>query len=80
VLQVLALREDADADRVAVRRDDRHGFVDVLGRGAVHHDAGARLEAVDGHVRRDHEGTAAEPRHRGLERSQRPERRAQEQQ
>jgi hypothetical protein len=69
--QVLALRERTDADRIAVGRDDGHGFANVLGGGAVHDDAGSGLEAVYRHVRRDHERAATKARHRGLERGKR---------
>ena len=41
VSEIAALRERAHAHRVAVGRDDGNGFAHVLGRGAVHDDAGA---------------------------------------
>ncbi len=79
VVEAAPLRERADADRVAVRGDDGHGLADVLGRDAVHRDAGPRLEPVDGHLGRDHERAAAETDHRGLKRRERPQRRVEKQ-
>ena len=80
VLEILALGEGANTDRIAVRRDHGHGFAYVLGRRAVHDDAGPRFEAVNRHVGRDHERAAAKSGHRRLKRRQRSERRTQEQQ
>ena len=57
----------ANANGIAVRGDHRHGFANVLRGDAVHDDTVADFESVNRHVGRDHEGTAAETRHRGLE-------------
>ena len=80
VFQALALCEGAYPYRITIGSDDRHRFVDVFGCDTVHHDTGACLEPVYGHVGRDDERAAAEAGHRRLERGERPERRVQEQQ
>ena len=80
VIQIAPLGEGADSDRIAVGGDHRHRLANVLGGRAVHHDSRPCLQAVDGHFRRDHERSAAQPRHGCLKGRQRAQRRAEKQQ
>ena len=78
LLQILAVRERADAQGVAVGREHRNAFAHVLRGRAVHHGAETSFELPRALARRDHERRATQLRHASLERRQRAQRRVEE--
>ncbi len=78
--QILAVREGADAERVAIGGEHRDPLAHVLGGGAVHHHPAARLQLPAALARVDDERAAAEARHGRLAGGERAQRRVEEQQ
>ena len=79
-LEVRAARERANAQSVTIVGQYGHAFADMFRRRAIHDGAASRLELPGALAGGDHEGVAAEARHRRLERRERAQRRIEEQQ
>ena len=79
-LEILAVRESAHAERIAIGREHGDALADVLGGRAVHDGVAAGLELPGALAGRDHEGRAPELRHCRLKGRQSTQRRIEEHQ